>query len=124
MDFSTVIFASILVVLGVILILRVRDMLRDDPRFETYRDRQLIAYEERRMRVTRDRVWQRVDSLHVEFTRREAAGGPRVSNGSAPRHAQAGGDSRGVKPGEARAVSERTVAARHDRRGDDPPRPL
>jgi hypothetical protein len=120
-EFSVVIFTSFLLAAGLVLILRVREALRGDPPPADRRDLQWNAYEERRMRLRRDRVWQRMDALYAEFAERQAAG--RLPGANAPTHraGQGGGSSKRAAHGEASAATAQSVASRHERRADDPP---
>lgn len=120
MEVFSFIFALLLVGTGVCLILSLRTTLRGDPPPDVQRDRRWAAYEERRMRVRRDRVWRRVESLHSEFNGREAAGGTRAEHPPARRPAR-GGDAEAVTPGDLMSAFEQFAAARRGRRRDEPP---
>jgi len=107
MDLIVFIFAAILLAVGLLLVLHVKGALWQEPPADAAREQQWAAYEERRMRVRRDRVWSRIETLHSEFVKREGAAAPAQS--PTPRPEQ-GGNSRAAAPREAGAADERVAA--------------
>ena len=120
MDLIVYIFAAILVAAGLLLVLRVKGALWQGPPVDAPREQQWAAYEERRMRLRRDRVWTRIETLHAEFTKREAA--PAPAQPPTPRPEQ-GGDSCAVAPRESGAAADEHLAAAGTARRPPPAAP-
>lgn len=97
MDLLVIIFALLLLAMGLLLILHVKGELLREPPAQIAREQQWAAYEARRMRVRRDRVWSRVEMLYSEFAEREAAFAAARAQPPAPRPEQ-GDDSGAVTP--------------------------
>ena len=98
MDFIVYIFAAILGAVGLLLVLHVKGALWREPPAVSAREQQLAAYEERRMRVRRDRVWMRIETLHSEFIKREEAAAPGESTSADEQPAAAGTARRPPQP--------------------------
>ncbi|HEY9281914.1 MAG TPA: hypothetical protein VIP46_00520, partial [Pyrinomonadaceae bacterium] len=91
MEIVVFIFAAMLVAIGLLLILHVKGALWAQPPADPVRDQQWSAYEERRMRVRRDRVWWKIETRYYEFAEREAAAAAEREPATAPRPEQGGG---------------------------------
>lgn len=109
MEYFVYIFAAILMAVGLLLVLHVKGALWQEPPADDAREQQWAAYEERRMRVRRDRVWSRVETLHSEFVKREAAAAPARAQAPTPRPEQ-GGNPGAITPREAGAAGEHLAA--------------
>lgn len=119
MEIVVFIFAAMLVAIGLLLILHVKGALWAQPPADPLRDQQWSAYEERRMRVRRDRVWWKIETLYSEFAEREAAAAAREP-ATAPRPEQ-GGDRSTLtsrRPGAAdgKPAAPSAAAAHHPQR--------
>lgn len=107
MEIASIVFALLIVSAGLLLIARVRDAVGGAPPPDPSRERQLIAYEERRMRLRRDRVWSRVESMHSEFSERHSS----LPLRDAPRPARVVGKSEGFSHGDLQIAFEQFADA-------------
>jgi hypothetical protein len=110
--FYEITFASLLLGAGLLLALLYRSTSRVTAPERGRRERELMAYESRRMRLRRDRVWWRMESLYSEFAEREA------DLPAARAHELGGlGPEPALTPTEVRDAFESFVAARGRRAG-------
>lgn len=107
MEIGIYIFAAILVAVGVFLILQVRGAEQGEAPPDASREQQWIAYEQRVMRLRRDKVWWRIETLYSEFNEREAGGSTTPqAQAPAPRPEQGGDDPDAALLRELRAAYE------------------